>query len=1348
MDERPPGDDHALSGDLLPPDDTVGAVSVSIGLRPIADDVLGERRDLALALRRCFEVLDISVRRYAVTRRYHASSVSRYLSGDTVAPDNFIATLMDDVGRKLGRPMAQEARLRVTGLQRAALKATSSRAWKVQYLEDQLVTALHEKDLARTQADAVATALQQSQEHVARLEAERAELTRTASDHQLIGVELDLLRAEQHRERTERDALHQRVADLEKALEAAERRVARAEQRCVDLEHQLLAADATAADEEHRDRRQAEENREREQAELDALREEVARLRAATPGTRTPEGTTGRDGTTTTAAATTGSDPTAATDTTTETETETGAHRAPTPRGDLVATGAAGSPTAVRRDFTAAPSSVTIVFSGANRPWAAWIAQCLERHGHRITLQHWDPPHQVPLEDSLGDLLRSSVRVLLVLNDGFFEIGPRPAGEWDAVLRGFVAAHSDRFAAVSLTNRALPPATAVLEPAGLWGLSEEEAEDRLLSRLGLERARTQRALTRYPETNCEVWGEVPRRNPRFTGRDHLLTDIHQRLADAERGAAACTLLGMSGVGKTQLAAEYAHRFNTAYDLVWWVNSDDRAGQRDRLGELAVKLGLPVGGEPEERIRAVRDALRRGHPYANWLVVFDGWDDTEGVGALLPEGSGHILVTSRNRTWGDHMDVVEIPAFLRAESTAYLMRRAPQLTSAEADEVAAEFGDVPLPLVQAAAWLGESGMDASEYLRMVRERRLSTVDEPGTGDGFPQSSMTSWSILLNRLRRTEPRALDVLGLCTAFAPGPIPLGLVHAYPGTDLPEELRWMTDDLPAWTHALDTLVTYSVLTRGHPGDPAGAEADPSGETVHMHRLVHDIVSKLIDGNGNGNGHSHGDGRADYRRAVRTLLAAADPGNPEDSRNWPRYADLLPHLEPSGALGSDRNPVQRTVLNCLRYSLLGGDHRAGLALARQVRTRWSTTMDPLTEPMLDLADQESALLQAGGRFREAYELARGVLERLEAAPRRNPLGELTAKRAVAGGLRHFGRYQEAFEAQHEVFQDTLDRLGPAESATLAAQHDLGVGLRLLGRYEEAYELDTQTLARREHAFGGRHISTLDSGNAVTHGLRLLGRHQAALTRQEYFVRLHTQVLGEQHPQTLEARFQLALCLRHSDARGPDVAASLAELLTQLEQAYGREHHRTLSCRTAYGNCLRESGDPGRARDLIVEAESGYRSLLGPAHPVTTGMLSNTGVVMLAMGERTEALALFEAALAGLTATLGADHPTTLGCALNTANARNANDRVAEAHRLSADTCDRARSVLGVEHPLTLLCQVALAADLRATDERKHAEKLEEAALTTLIRTLGTQHPHTLTARRRTRPYWDYEAYVG
>ncbi|TRO64696.1 MULTISPECIES: FxSxx-COOH system tetratricopeptide repeat protein [Streptomyces] len=991
-------------------------------------------------------------------------------------------------------------------------------------------------------------------------------------------------------------------------------------------------------------------------------------------------------------------------------------------------------------DGAAAPEHFLVVFPGYHRSWAAWIVQCLESHGHRATQQRWDPPREVSLEDSLGDLLLSSGRVLLVLNDWFFELGPRAAGEWNDVLRSFVVAHAERFAAVNLTNRPLLPATAVLEPASLWGLSEEAAEERLLSRLGLERRRSPKVLpnrARYPETRCEIWGEVPRRNPRFTGRDDLLTDLHQRLADAERGAAACTLLGMSGIGKTQLAAEYAHRFSTDYDMVWWVNSDDRNIQRDRLGELAVELGLRIGSEPGERIRAVRHALRRGEPHANWLLIFDGWDDIESVNAMLPQGTGHTLVTSRNRAWSEHTDVLEVSAFLRAESTAYLMRRAPHITASEADEVAAEFGDVPLPLVQAASWLGESRMEAPEYLRMVRERKLSTVDEPATGEGFPQSSMTSWSILLNRLRNSQPQAIDVLGLCTAFAPGRIPLGLIRAYPQADLPEDMRWMAADLPAWTRALDTLVNYSVLTRETRG-PAGVEMGPHQESVHMHRLVHDIVSKLISE----------ENRAAHRGAVPSLLAEADPGNPLDSRNWPRYAELLPHLEPSGALTSTRPRVQETVLNCLRYCFRSGEYKGGLDLAQRIRGHWSRTMDPLAQPVLDLTTQESNILRASGRFREAYELDRRVHEKLQAAEQPDALGELKTKGAMASSLRHLGRYEEAYELQLVVLDGNTRLLGPDEISTLVAQNNLGVSLRLLGRYAEAYEQDLETLARRESVLRARHISTLNSASAVAHDLRLLGRYRDALAKQEPAVRLHVQVLGPQHPQTLEARSRLAMCYRREGGHTQDVGPLMASLMDQLAQVHGREHYRTLAFITNYGNYLREHGDLSQARDLIAEAEAGYRALLGPAHPVATGMLTNTGLVMQAAGERAEAMSMFESALAGLTVTLGPDHPLVLGCALNAASARNFNGRISDAVELSRDTLRRARHSLGEEHPLTLSCQVALSADLRAAREQEEAGKLEEDGLLSLTRTLGAQHPHTISARQRTRPYWDFEPYLG
>lgn len=187
---------------------------------------------------------------------------------------------------------------------------------------------------------------------------------------------------------------------------------------------------------------------------------------------------------------------------------------------------------------------------------------------------------ETPLEESLRDLLLAPGPVLVILSDWYFQLGPRTHDEWNRALREVVAPEPDRFAAVTITTSALPGATAVLAAADLTTLGQEEAERRILTRLGLptdthaEPVDTRRG-PRYPADTPDVWGGVPRRNTRFTGREPLLNDAYHALQAAYSGAGVVTLHGMSGVGKTQLAAEYVYRFGAEYDVVWWVSADKR-----------------------------------------------------------------------------------------------------------------------------------------------------------------------------------------------------------------------------------------------------------------------------------------------------------------------------------------------------------------------------------------------------------------------------------------------------------------------------------------------------------------------------------------------------------------------------------------------------------------------------------------------------------------------------------------------------------------------------------------------------------------------------------------------------
>jgi transcriptional regulator with XRE-family HTH domain len=76
-----------------------------------------------------------------------------------------------------------------------------------------------------------------------------------------------------------------------------------------------------------------------------------------------------------------------------------------------------------------------------------------------------------------------------------------------------------------------------------------------------------------------LWN-IPARNLTFTGREDLLAAVRERL-QARHAAVVQALYGMGGVGKTQLAAEYAHRFAGSYDLAWWINAEQSGLIGDR-----------------------------------------------------------------------------------------------------------------------------------------------------------------------------------------------------------------------------------------------------------------------------------------------------------------------------------------------------------------------------------------------------------------------------------------------------------------------------------------------------------------------------------------------------------------------------------------------------------------------------------------------------------------------------------------------------------------------------------------------------------------------------------------------
>src|SRR5215472_2100243 len=222
-------------------------------------------------------------------------------------------------------------------------------------------------------------------------------------------------------------------------------------------------------------------------------------------------------------------------------------------------------------------------------------------------------------------------------------------------------------------NRTARKDTAVLL-GGALGLAEPASALFVAAALGRVPAAevlaaVQESRPRPTVTMPRVWN-IPARNPGFTGRDDLLAGVREKLLAGDK-AVVQALHGMGGVGKTQLAAEYAHRFAGAYDLAWWINAEQGGLIGDQVAALGLSLGCVQAGAGTETVRAavLAELRHRGR----WLLVFDNAEDPADVAPWLP-GGGHVLITSRQRGWDEVAAPVEVDVLARAESVAILQAR--------------------------------------------------------------------------------------------------------------------------------------------------------------------------------------------------------------------------------------------------------------------------------------------------------------------------------------------------------------------------------------------------------------------------------------------------------------------------------------------------------------------------------------------------------------------------------------------------------------------------------------------------------------------------------------------------
>ncbi len=377
--------------------------------------------------------------------------------------------------------------------------------------------------------------------------------------------------------------------------------------------------------------------------------------------------------------------------------------------------------------------------------------------------------------------------------------------------------------------------------------------------MGMLYARRQRAASKV-RVDVAI---SPDRSQHFVGREHEMEELQARFRTGRRLA----LVGPPGIGKTQLALGYIHRYGARYQQgAFWLRGDNRAILSRDFASLADRLNL-VGRDPSDRDTAVIHAGRWLLQETDWLLVLDNLENVADLEQLLPRGiRGNVLVTSRHPVRAfDQMEVGPLPS---AVATRFLVHRTQQDDETAAASIVTELGCLPLALEQAGAYMVETGESLTRYHALLRERPTELLAQ-GAPTDYPSRVVSTLTISIQRVRQASQSAADLLSLCAFLAPDDIPIWLLAGVSRLD--SRLAVVAGDPLKLNMAISVLRDFSMLGRHN-------------DSLNVHRLVQTVIREEVLG-----------GQKQWADVAIRLLLAEFPASNENANTWPACARLLPH---------------------------------------------------------------------------------------------------------------------------------------------------------------------------------------------------------------------------------------------------------------------------------------------------------------------------------------------------------------------------------------------------------------------------------------------------------------------
>ncbi|GHO82976.1 FxSxx-COOH system tetratricopeptide repeat protein [Dictyobacter formicarum] len=673
-----------------------------------------------------------------------------------------------------------------------------------------------------------------------------------------------------------------------------------------------------------------------------------------------------------------------------------------------------------------------------------------------------------------------------------------------------------------------------------------------------------------------IWNIPYPRNPFFMGRDEVLIQLHAQLQGGQAMALSpspTAISGLGGIGKTQIATEYAYRYHQDYVAVLWARAESQDALISSYIAIAKLLNLPEGDADEQEItiEAVKMWLQN---HQKWLLILDNVDELDVLPPFLPTvPGGHILLTTRAWDMQRLATRLEVETLPDEQGAALFLRRA-GLLAPDADllqvpltdqqlavSITYTLGGLPLALDQAGAYLEATGISLSEYQEIYQTHRQTLLhDRRSRISDHPEAVATTWSLSFRRVQEKNYAAADLLRLCAYFAPDAIAEEIL-TLGASVLGPVLAPLASDALLRNQAIEVLRTYSLVRR-----------DPRERTLSVHRLVQAVLQDELE---------EEEQRIWAERAMLAINAAFPDAK---HRTWPQCERLL------------------------RQAITGTQ----IIQQYQIAT-WKASR---------LLYKVASYLQDRARYREAeplYQRALGILEPSLGTGHPDvgyPLHNL------ANIYLEQGKYAEAEPLYQRALHIWEQSLGAEHPDVGYPPHNLAELYREQGKYAEAEPLYQRALHIWEQSLGAEHPQVASSLNGLAELYRKQGKYAEAEPLYQRALGILEQSLGAEHPDVGYPLHNLAELYREQ-GKYAEAEPLYQRALSILEQSLGAEHPDVAFPFNGLAELYREQGKYTEAEPLYQRALSILEQSLGLEHPRTRTVRDNYALLLQNMDPNTQ-----------------------------------------------------------------------------------------------------------------------------